>query len=301
MSGPQHSQTLSVVVPTLNEVENVEPLVRQIIASSPVSTEIIIVDDGSSDGTREAVRQLSASYALRLVARDRPDFGLAGAVIEGARAATGDLLVVMDADLSHPPGEIPALISPIVAGRTDMVIGSRYVRGGTTPGWPVYRKAMSRVASALAYPLTGVHDSMCGFFAIRRRLLLELAPAATGFKIAFEAIVRGGRDLRVLEIPIAFRDRARGRSKMTFGVALIFSLRWLAAAAHIVSDRPRQGKDRPQCGASELSANGYAATAEVGCVDASRVRGNSGAGALMRHNSIASPANNSNVAKNVLP
>jgi dolichol-phosphate mannosyltransferase len=123
-----------------------------------------------------------------------------------------------------------------------MVIGSRYVRGGTTPGWPLPRKIMSRVAAAAAYPLTGVHDSMCGFFAIRRQLLLELAPAATGFKIAFETIVRGGRDLRVLEIPIAFRDRERGRSKMSFGVASLFALRWLAALLRRVTHPPKRDR-----------------------------------------------------------
>ena len=245
---------LSVVVPTLNEVENVELLIRQIIEHSPEAAEIIIVDDGSTDGTRERIRALAATHPVRLVARDQPAFGLSGAVIEGARAARGDLLVVMDADLSHPPQDIPALTLPIREDRADMVIGSRYVPGGTTPGWPIYRKAMSRIASGMAYPLTGVHDSMCGFFAIRRTLLLELAPTATGFKIAFEAIVRGGRDLRVLEIPIAFRDRARGTSKMSLGVALVFSLRWLAAAAHIVSRRPRTREVRPRVAAAEAQA-----------------------------------------------
>ncbi len=119
------------------------------------------------------------------------------------------------------------------------MIGSRYVRGGSTPGWPVSRRLMSRAAAALAYPLTGVHDSMCGFFAVRRSLLLELAPHATGFKIAFEAIVRGGRGLRVLEVPIVFRDRARGHSKMTWRVALLFSGRWLAAATRVTLRRGR--------------------------------------------------------------
>jgi dolichol-phosphate mannosyltransferase len=151
----------------------------------------------------------------------------------GARAAQGDLLVVMDADLSHPPEKMAELLRPISAGVADMVIGSRYVRGGSTPEWPFWRKVLSRVAAALAYPLTGVHDSMCGFFAIRRTLLLELTPAAGGFKIAFEAIVRGGRKLRVLEIPIVFRDRALGTSKMSLQVALRFALRWLAAVARL--------------------------------------------------------------------
>lgn len=229
MSADSAEERVSVVVPTLNEAENVSPLVEQIMRAAPAGAEIIVVDDGSTDGTRDRVRTLAESHPLRLVERNEPTLGLSGAVIAGARIAHGEVLVVMDADLSHPPEEIPNLLRPLSEGRADMVIGSRYVPGGTTPGWPFYRKAMSRVAAGVAYPLTGVHDSMCGFFAIRRGLLLELAPAATGFKIAFETIVRGGRRLRVLEVPIAFRDRARGTSKMRFGVAFVFAVRWLAA------------------------------------------------------------------------
>jgi len=158
-------------------------------------------------------------------------------VITGAQAARHDFLVVMDADLSHPPTEIENLAAPLLNGAADMVIGSRYVRGGTTPGWPLYRRMMSRAAAGMAYPLTGVHDSMCGFFAIRRATLLELAPRATGFKIAFEAMVGGRRRLRVLEVPIAFRDRTRGASKMNLRVALLFSFRWFVAASRIVFRR----------------------------------------------------------------
>ncbi len=231
------SSSVSIVVPTLNEAENVELLVQRIVAAVPDCAEILIVDDNSTDGTPERVQSLGKEFPVRLIERAEPTLGLSGAVIAGARAAVGEILVVMDADLSHPPREIPNLVAPILAGRADMVIGSRYVRGGTTPGWPLYRKAMSRLAAGTAYPLTGVHDSMCGFFAIRRERLLELAPHATGFKIAFEAIVRGGRHLRVLEVPIAFRDRARGASKMSFGVALRFGFRWLAAASRMVLRR----------------------------------------------------------------
>lgn len=228
---------ISVVVPTLNEAENIEPLVRQIMTALPDCGEIIFVDDQSTDGTPERVRQLGATCPARLLARENPAFGLSGAVLAGARAARGDVLVVMDADLSHPPEEIANLIRPLREDRAEMVIGSRYIAGATTPGWPLYRKAMSRLAAALAFPLTGVHDSMCGFFAIDRALLLELAPRATGFKIAFEAIVRGGKNLRVLEIPIAFRNRRRGASKMSLGVALVFGFRWLAAATRVLVRR----------------------------------------------------------------
>ncbi len=229
---------ISVIVPTLNEEENIEPLVRQIMLAAPDCVEIIIVDDGSTDGTRSRVRSLGSAFPVCLVERDEPTLGLSGAVLAGARTARGGLLVVMDADLSHPPQEIPKLTEPLLAGRADMVTGSRYVAGGTTPGWPLYRKVMSRVAAALAYPLTGVHDSMGGFFAIPRATLLELAPdAASGFKIAFEVIVRGRSGLRVLEVPIAFRDRKRGTSKMNLRVALVFSLRWSVAAVRILTRR----------------------------------------------------------------
>ena len=237
MGGNHFDGMISVVVPTLNEVENVEPLLRRIAEVAPSCGEILVVDDGSTDGTRERVRSLADTHPVRLIERDHPTLGLSGAVIAGARAAQHEWLVVMDADLSHPPSEIENLAAPLRNGTADMVIGSRYVAGGTTPGWPLYRRMMSRAAAGMAYPLTGVHDSMCGFFAIRRSTLLELAPAATGFKIAFEAIVRGGRGMRVLEVPIAFRDRARGASKMNLRVALVFSFRWFVAAARILSRR----------------------------------------------------------------
>ena len=224
---------ISLVIPTLNEAENIEPLLGRILRCEPAPDEIIFVDDGSTDGTRERIRSFTASAPVRLLERVAPQLGLSGAVVAGARAARGDVLVVMDADLSHPPERIADLLRPISTGVADMVIGSRYVRGASTPGWPVWRKVLSRIAAGLAYPLTGVHDSMCGFFAIRRNLLLELTPDAAGFKIAFEAIVGGGRNLRVLEIPIVFRDRACGISKMSFGVALRFGFRWLAAASRL--------------------------------------------------------------------
>lgn len=228
---------ISLVIPTLNEAENIEPLVARLSQCQPSLDEIIFVDDGSTDGTRERIRLLSADASIRLIERDTPALGLSGAVIAGANAAAGDWLVVMDADLSHPPEKIAELMRPLLEDRADIVIGSRYVRGGSTPGWPLWRRILSRSAAGLAYPLTGVHDSMCGFFALSRKLLLELTPAATGFKIAFEALVHGGKNLRVLEIPIVFRDRTLGVSKMSFGVAVVFAFRWVAATTKTLSGR----------------------------------------------------------------
>jgi dolichol-phosphate mannosyltransferase len=232
------ARPVSIIVPTRNEAENVAVLVAQIVASAVPFQEILFVDDDSTDGTRDVIHSLSPNHPIRLIEQDRAEPGLASAIMSGAKAAGGEFLLVMDADLSHPPERINDLLAPLVAGTADMVIGSRYVTGGSTPGWPFWRRFLSRAGAALAYPLTGVHDSLSGFFAIARSRLLELAPPAVGFKIAFEAIVRAGSTLRVREIPVEFRDRARGQSKMSFGIALRFFSRWLIAVVRRIVRPP---------------------------------------------------------------
>jgi dolichol-phosphate mannosyltransferase len=227
MSAPESS--ISIIIPTRNEAENIVPLVSQIVAEDVPLREIVFIDADSNDGTLDIIRSLATKYPIRLVKQNPATPGLAAAINAGAEAANGEWLVVMDADLSHPPERINDLLAPLRAGTADLIIGSRYVPGGSTPGWPVWRRVLSRAGSALAYPLTGVHDSMCGFFSIARSRLLDLAAPAAGFKIAFEIIVRGRPTLRVVEIPIVFRDRTRGRSKMSIGVALRFFWRWSLA------------------------------------------------------------------------
>ena len=220
--------SVSIIVPTRNEAENVAPLVSQIVSRPVRLQEILFVDD-STDATRDVIRSLTANYPVRLIEQDRARPGLAAAVMSGAEAAEGTFLLIMDADLSHPPERIDDLLAPLLASTADIVIGSRYVPGGSTPGWPFWRRMLSRAGSALAYPLTGVHDSMSNFFAIARSRLLELAPPANAGRIAFEVIVRARTTLRVLEIPIVFRDRERGRSKMSFAIAFRCFYRWLLA------------------------------------------------------------------------
>ena len=239
------SGSVSIIVPTLNEEENIEPLVSQIAQCAIPFREIVFVDDHSTDGTRDKIRDIATSYRVRLIEQDGRDLGLAGAIMSGARAAEGEILLVMDADLSHPPERMKDLLAPLFAGTADLVVGSRYVQGGSTPGWPMWRRIVSRTGAALAYPLTGLHDSMCGFFAIRRSRLLELAPQTSGFKIVFETVVRAGGTLRICEIPITFRERVRGKSKMSFGVAVRFLFRWLDATfRHLVGDIGRQEQHR---------------------------------------------------------
>ncbi|MEA3186402.1 MAG: dolichol-phosphate mannosyltransferase [Chthoniobacter sp.] len=230
----------SVIVPTLNEAENIGPLIDRILESTGgFDLEIIVVDDASRDGTAENARELSATRPIRVVERKVPANGLAGAVLAGAEVATNEVVVVMDADLSHPPDRLPELVRPVLDGSCDMVIGSRYAPGGSTPGWSRKRRWMSRAASAAAWPLTDVHDSLSGFFAVRRELLRQIPADAAGFKIALEVLVRGGDELRVGEIPITFRDRTLGESKMGTRVILTYFRRLLALSGW------RESEDTP--------------------------------------------------------
>jgi dolichol-phosphate mannosyltransferase len=253
------ANSVSIIVPTLNEQENIAPLVSQIAAGAVPFREILFVDGHSTDGTRDKIRALKGNQPIRLIEQDDADIGLAGAIMSGARAAQGEILLVMDADLSHPPERINDLLAPLLAGMADLVVGSRYVKGGSTPGWPIWRRMLSRAGAALAYPLTGVHDSMCGFFAIARSQLLELAPQTSGFKIVFETIVRSGRTLRVCEIPIAFRNRVLGKSKMSFGIALRFFWHWLRATFRHFLRGPhnRQQSSRPAIGDVPANAESF--------------------------------------------
>jgi dolichol-phosphate mannosyltransferase len=234
------SSSVSIIIPTLNEEENIVPLVSEIATCAGSFREILFVDDRSSDATCDRIRALASSQPIRLIEQGGRGLGLASAIMSGAQAARGEILLVMDADLSHPADRIDDLVAPLLARTADLVVGSRYVKGGSTRGWPLWRRVVSRTGAAIAYPLTGLHDSMCGFFAIRRSRLLELAPQTSGFKIVFETIVRAQGTLRVREIPIVFRERVYGKSKMSFGVALRFFFRWIRAMfEHSVRDASR--------------------------------------------------------------
>ena len=218
---------LSVVIPTLNEADNIDSLLSRIFKVVSYPIEIIVVDDGSTDGTRERVLEWQSDFPVRLCARD-DEKGLAGAVAAGTKLAMGDIVVVMDADLSHPPEAINRLVEPIIAGAYDFVSGSRYVQGGSTPGWPLSRRICSRFATLLAWPLTDVRDPMSGFFAIRRQRIMALQSHVAGFKVGLELLVQGGNSLRVTEIPIEFHDRRGGASKFGLQVMLAY-LRQLMA------------------------------------------------------------------------
>jgi dolichol-phosphate mannosyltransferase len=233
------TEEITVIIPTLNEAANIQPLLARIFeqSSAVLQIEVLIVDDGSTDGTCERVLLLGQTQRVRLLRRERPIGGLAGAVLAGAVAAKSRWILVMDADLSHPPERIDDLIAPLFDGSQDMVIGSRYAPGGRTPGWPWWRRFMSRVACLLAWPLARLHDPLSGFFATDRAALIQCKGDAAGFKIALELIVNAKRGFRVKEIPIVFRDRERGESKMRFGVLVTYLLRLLVLLARRMGAR----------------------------------------------------------------
>lgn len=188
---------------------------REPSAPSP-GYEVILSDDNSQDGTEQTAAELARQYPVRLIVRTgMRDLSLA--VLDGLRQARGRYLVVMDADLSHPPEQIPAMLAALDTPPTDFVIGSRYVPGGRTEDWGGHRRLNSYVATLLARPLTGrINDPMAGFFALRRETFeraKDLKPI--GYKIGLELICRC--DCRhVVEIPITFQNRVRGKSKLNF-------------------------------------------------------------------------------------
>jgi dolichol-phosphate mannosyltransferase len=226
----------SIVIPTLNEADNIDPLLTRLFSLDlqKESFEVIIVDDGSTDGTPGKVRAWESHANVRLVERrEKPD--LTGSVLAGVALARGNVIVVMDADLSHPPERLPALVAPVLDGSHDVAIGSRYVPGGSTEGWPLHRQWLSRLAGSLARPLCDINDATSGFFAFRRELAAIIAQRARGYKILLELLMAGQGKLRVIEVPIRFTDRTRGISKLSFSHQWTYLQRLMTLAGGSVS------------------------------------------------------------------
>lgn len=208
--------SITVIIPTLNEVENIDLLltrVCQVRKKYELNFQILFVDSASKDGTAEKVDCWKGETGVHILRRE-VNLGLADAVIAGARYATSDYVLVMDADLSHPPEMIPALLQPLLTDTFDMVVGSRYVDGASMPDWPFSRKISSRIATWPALFFCDVKDPLAGYFCVSRKLLAELPGTVPGFKIGLAILAEYQEKLRVKEIPIEFRDRDYGRSKM---------------------------------------------------------------------------------------
>ncbi len=229
-----HPQPLvSVVLPTLNEAGNIGPLLREITAAlEGVAHEIIVVDDGSSDGTVEEVRLVrpDACIVQRVGRR-----GLASAVAEGFDVAAGTYLIVMDSDGQHPAGVLRSLIREAEGTRCDLVVASRFVAGGSGDAFPLARRLVSRAARDLAWLAVRavrthrITDATGGFFLVRRDAVRAGDLEPHGFKILLEVLVRGDIG-RVREVPYVFGTRTRGKSKLSQRVVADY-VRHLASLA----------------------------------------------------------------------
>eukprot|EP00752_Nemacystus_decipiens_P016867 g15099.t1 len=214
--------SVSVIVPTYQEAANLPALIDRLAAVRAgwsAAFELIIVDDNSQDGSAELVAERGLDWAT-LVTRTE-DRGLSSAVMEGFRRSSHEIIVVMDADLSHPPEKIPLMVDRLLAG-DEFVIGSRFVKGGSTDAdWGLFRWLNSKVATLMARPFTNVKDPMAGFFCFRSAALKNLKGRLNpiGYKIGLEVIVKAGFE-RMGEVPIHFTDRQAGESKLNFSEQL---------------------------------------------------------------------------------
>ena len=240
-----------VVVPTYNEAENLPALVEQLFALNNPDLEILVVDDNSSDGTAAIAEGLGTSYPNRIHVLRRPrKEGLGRAYVAGFREALrldAGIIVQMDADLSHPPESIPALLEGLTA--CDVVVGSRYVPGGGVAGeWGLLRRFLSRGGDLYVRWVMGlhVHDTKSGFKAFQRTVL-EQVPIETlqskGFIFQAEVIYWCQRmGFRIREVPFIFQDRRAGKSKMSLSIVLEglwrpFQTRWLRRGTGAATER----------------------------------------------------------------
>ena len=223
----QNSRTInnaqvSIIIPTYNESKNILQILKSIGEHLPKNllAEAIVVDDNSPDGTGKIVEDYlkevkqKIGYIIHIIHR-KTKSGLSSAVLRGIEYATGDTIVVMDSDFSHPPKIIPRLIEEIKRSGCDIAIASRYVAGGAVKGWTLKRKLLSSTATRIAKKGLGINESdpMSGFFAFKRKIIDGLKLDAIGYKMLLEILVKT-RGATVREIPYTFTNRMHGSSKL---------------------------------------------------------------------------------------
>jgi dolichol-phosphate mannosyltransferase len=228
---------LTVIIPTYREGESIGAMLRavhDVLAGSGIRGEILVVDDSSPDDTIPGVRALQPVFPeLRLVVRTS-DPGLSQSVVEGFGLARAPVILVMDADLSHPPGLIPRFLEAIRGG-ADVAIGTRYIRGGGIEGWPLGRRIISAGATLLGRILfPRIRDPVSGFFAVRKEVVAGAPLRPRGYKILMEVLGKGTWS-HATEIPFVFRDREAGSSKLRAGTILDYLWQVIDISVHRLS------------------------------------------------------------------
>lgn len=206
---------ISLIIPTYNEAKNLSPLLEEIwqtIDKSKIDLEFIIVDDNSPDGTGQIAEELSKQYPIKVIHR-AGKLGLSSAVIEGFKASKRPYLGVMDADLSHDPVILNKLITSLE--EYNIALGSRFEKGSFVEKWPWWRKLISTIGVFLTKKLTGVEDSLSGYFFLRRQVIEDVVLTATGYKILLEILIKG-KYKKVKELPFTFRIRRYSTSKLNW-------------------------------------------------------------------------------------
>ncbi len=232
----------TICLPTYNEIENLEPMVRALGEVLPDGGRVLVIDDGSPDGTGELADRLAAELPWVSVLHRLRKEGLGRAYIAGFHRALADgaeLVLEMDCDFSHDPRDVPRLIAAVEAG-ADVAIGSRYVPGGGTENWGLVRRLISRGASlytrALLMP---VHDPTSGFKCFRREVLERIdldAIDSMGYAFQIENVYRARRaGFTVVEVPIVFAERQVGHSKMSRKIVL--EAMWKVPALRLAAAR----------------------------------------------------------------
>jgi dolichol-phosphate mannosyltransferase len=218
-------ERVTVVVPTYNERENLPSLAKQVV---DLGYHLLIVDDGSPDGTGEVADGLAGDLLGIEVLHRKVKAGLGrayGAGFDLVLAGDSEIVVQMDADFSHDPADIPRLVQAVESG-ADLAIGSRYVPGGSTPDWPLLRRFVSRGGNLYARLMLGIplSDITAGFRAYRADSLRKLPyrrAQASGYGFQVEMTLRAASNhMQVAEVPVIFRDRTRGESKMGVGIVV---------------------------------------------------------------------------------
>jgi dolichol-phosphate mannosyltransferase len=223
---PPANPSIWIIVPTYNECENVGPITDAVLAAVP-DAHVLIVDDGSPDGTGDLADAMAAKNPAVAVMHRQVKQGLGRAYVAAFKellTRDADIIVQMDADFSHPVRFLPSMLAPLLEGRADLVIGSRYVKGGQIPRWNLFRRLISRGGSVFSQIvlLMPYHDLTGGFKAWRCTALQQIdldKLHAGGYAFQIETNFRARlAGARVLEVPITFEERRMGTSKMSMNI-----------------------------------------------------------------------------------